>query len=194
MQTLKGKGQMIRRLILLIALVLIVASAIAVLMPRLPVVQATSANASTGVHILYLRPNVPADVDIPQINSNWARYGITVVNDFQILKDLVSSKSIDTIMFHKSTSAQIDRVWLTQQYHIGKVIVGINMSMGELMPFVTGAAADKDWTDGWQREPFFSLISEVKRPNGGGHAQVTNLLYSIDYLMLNIDSALGLRN
>lgn len=183
-----------RGTILPIMFIVIVGSALALLIPRLPTAQATETQIPSGVHILYLRPDLSANQDIPEMNDQWTANGIKVVKDFAILTKLASSKDIDTIIIHKLTLPQVNRQWLSEQRRSEKIIVGINITMRQLSQAIEGTPPDRAWSDGWQQEPFFSMIVETKRSNGGGFFRASDPLYSLNSLTPALTSALEQKN
>jgi hypothetical protein len=180
-------------LLISIGAVLIGAIVIVFFMRNLPTIEATSSYVPTGIHILYLRPNLEKNTDIPGFDGEWKQQGIKTVSNFVDLRRLAQNKAIDTIMFHRAMIQQLDKKWLKEQLQAERAIVGINLTMNELSQLVRGANPDSTWTDGWQGASYFSMIIEVNRPNRGGRFEFSNNLYSQKYLMLTLEEALKLR-
>lgn len=173
--------------------VIVAAVALVLLMRYLPTIEATSNNVPAGVHILYLRPKIEANVDIPKMDGEWASNGIKTVNSIEDLRRLADNQAVDTIMFHRDTAPQLNRKWLKKQYQSERAIVGINLTMTELSQAVRGIDPDPIWTDGWQGASFFSMMIQVSRPDRGGYFEFSNHLYSREYLLTTLEDALKLR-
>ena len=116
-----------------------------------------------GERMLYLAPKDSADLGLQISESELATNGVAIVRDSTALTGLLESdpNAADAVIVHGSRLSEVDRSWLRVLYRRGVVIAGINMTMKELAEFlgeelITG---DEAWNDGWQKEPFYSILA-----------------------------------
>lgn len=114
-----------------------------------------------GEKMLYLAPPSGGANDL-LASTDLAANGITIVYTGDELQQQFAVADYDAIILHKNHLQEVDTAWLQKLYgQHGVVIAGINLTVLELGQLlsdgeITGTA---DWTDGWQREPFFSIVA-----------------------------------
>jgi len=111
----------------------------------------------------YLAPRPGTAIDVPMTATDLRLNGVAVVYEFAELENLVSngSNKVDAVIIHTTRLADVDQLWIRKLYRQGVVIAGVNISIRELGDFLDDdyVAGDPTWTDGWQKEPFFSILA-----------------------------------
>jgi hypothetical protein len=119
----------------------------------------------SGEVIVYLGPTGADAVDIPMSPADLALNGVQLVQTAEQLELLLATPpaKVEAVILHKSRVNEIDREWLRTQYDRGVVIAGVNVTMNELGVLVgdESFASDSEWENGWQREPFFSMVAHT---------------------------------
>lgn len=88
---------------------------------------------------------------------------IQAIHNFHELKQNFSNdpSTIGAIIIHKSQIEAVERAWIQDIYSRGMVVAGVDITIRDLAILVNDETVinDKVWTDGWQREPFYSILS-----------------------------------
>jgi hypothetical protein len=93
------------------------------------------------------------------VEENW----VTIVHEFSELEGLAAANpdNVDAIVIDGSRLHDTNQSWLQGQYQQGRVIAGVNTALRDLGRFVGDdfVANDLAWTEGWQQEPFYSILA-----------------------------------
>lgn len=100
-----------------------------------------------------------------------SRRNIIPVQSFLELKALEDTQQVGAIIIHKTRLDDLDEEWIQDVYSHGTVVAGLNVTIKELALVVDDQMVLRDpvWADGWQREPYFSVLSY--KPNGDEQEQ-----------------------
>jgi hypothetical protein len=113
--------------------------------------------------LVYLAPRTASDADLPLSEDDAEANGVTSVYEFSELESLVAANpdAVDAIVVHGSRLNDINQSWLQGQYQQSRVIAGVNITIRDIGRFVGDdfVANDLTWTDGWQQEPFYSILA-----------------------------------
>jgi hypothetical protein len=126
-----------------------------------------------GETMLYLAAYPKTAVDLQASVADLNLNGVTVVYEFNELQNRVAAdaNAIDAVIIHITRLKDVDQVWIKNLYQQGVVIAGVNITIRELGRFIGDdyVANDSTWTDGWQKEPFFSILAF--KPTGTSEEQ-----------------------
>lgn len=127
-------------------------------------------SASRNKEILYFAAS--SDIDPLLASSELTSRNITIVQNFTELRSLENTMSdVGAIIIHESRLEELDKEWMQTVYLQGTVVAGLNVTIKELASVVDERMVLEDpvWTDGWQQEPYFSILSY--KPNGDKQEQ-----------------------
>ncbi len=113
--------------------------------------------------IVYLAPRAGTAFGLPISVADLKPNGVTVVYDFSELEDLVAAgpSPVDAVIIHNARLNDVDQLWIRNLYRQSVVIAGVNVTIRDLGRLVDDdyVANDSTWTDGWQKDPFFSILA-----------------------------------
>ena len=115
-----------------------------------------------GKAILYLASNSLTEADPFLESSELASRNVVIVHDFAELQDLRENHlEVGAIVINGSRVDDLDTKWIQDVYAQETVVAGLNITITDLAEIVgdKAVAQDSAWTDGWQQEPFFSMLS-----------------------------------
>jgi hypothetical protein len=130
-----------------------------------------------NARIVYFVPKILApSEDIPQGVAVFQNEGVSIVHDFESLKQLVSANPPDAIILHADSIPQVNLEWLRNQFQSGVIIAGMNIRKSELSNLVgyRNSQEPANVDEGWYKKPYYSYAGRKVNASGGAEVSGTN--------------------